>query len=257
MSSEVWYWREGETQRGPITWEKLQAMAVSGKIAADDWVFREGWTDWKLACEAKDSSLDSVPPPPDPPPLPILAQAQIPAPPPMPPMAQAYASPAPTPGVPTFVPIAPVATVPIPMAVSAAIPMPLPASAHMNLPLPPLAPEDTVGDIGPMPPSPDGVSDGDVRHLRRVLRDGPDTEQPESPWNVPAIIALTASIVGLMFLAFEMGLLAVVLGGWCLYASSTTGNSNGKTLAVTAVAIGCLNVIFRILCATMDLGLTM
>jgi hypothetical protein len=60
-----------------------------------------------------------------------------------------------------------------------------------------------------------------------------------------------------MFLAFEMGLLAVALGGWCLYASSATGNSNGKTLAVTAVAIGCFNVIFRILCATMDLGLTM
>jgi hypothetical protein len=172
------------------------------------------------------------------------------APAPMPPIAQ------PVPVAPTFVPVNPVATVPIPMAVSAAIPMPMPASAPLPLPLPPLAPQDTVGDIGPMPPSPDGVSDGDVRHLRRVLRDDRETAAPAPQWNVPAILALTAALVGLMFLAFEMGLVAVALGGWCLYASSATGNSNGKSLALTAVAIGCVNVLFRVLCATTDLGLT-
>ena len=46
------------------------------------------------------------------------------------------------------------------------------------------------------------------------------------------------------------------MGGWCLYAGSATGNSSGKGLALTAVAIGALDVIFRILCATTDLGLT-
>jgi hypothetical protein len=53
-----------------------------------------------------------------------------------------------------------------------------------------------------------------------------------------------------------MGLLAVLLGGWCLYASTTPGSSS-RSLAVTAVVIGCVNVVFRVLCATVDLGLQM
>ena len=47
MSDEVWYWREGSTQHGPITWEKLQSLAESGKIAPNDWVTRAGWIEWK------------------------------------------------------------------------------------------------------------------------------------------------------------------------------------------------------------------
>jgi hypothetical protein len=246
MSSEspaVWYWREGETQHGPITWEKLQSLAECGKIASNDWVFREGWADWKLACEAKDSGVEPMPPPPEPPPLPILPQAVAP-----PPAVAAVPVPPAS--------IAPVTFQPVPVAVSAALPVPLPPLGGAQMPLPPLAPQDSAGDIGPMPPSPDGVSEGDVNQLRRVLRDGPDQAQPAGTFNFHAAAALAAALTGLMFLAFEMGLVAVGLGGWCLYASSVTGSSNGRNLALTAVGIGLLDVIFRILCATTDLGLT-
>ena len=246
MSGEVWYWREGTTQRGPVTWEKLQSMAAAGKIMPNDWVMREGWNDWKLACEANDSGVDAdaVGPPPPPPPLPLPPlpqQMPMNVAPPLPLDVQA------TPFAP-----APVAMVEIPAMESAAMPLPLP----VHLPLPPLAPEQIIGDLGPPPPSPDGVSDGDVLQLRRTLRDGPEQAQPATQWNFAAIAALAASVTGLLFLAFEMGLVGVGLGAWCLYASSESGNNNGKGLALTAVIIGCVNVIFRVMCATMDLGLT-
>src|SRR5215207_5101029 len=94
MSEEVWYWREGSTQHGPITWEKLQSLAESGKIAPNDWVTREGWIEWKLACEASEISAekaadptldvgaeaepgDPLPPLPPPVPLPIPVQAPM------------------------------------------------------------------------------------------------------------------------------------------------------------------------------------
>jgi hypothetical protein len=259
MEGAIWYWREDGAQRGPVAWEKLQAMAESGKIAPNDWVFREGWTDWKLACEAKDAAAaevaQSAPLPPPPPqhalpPLPHMSAAG--APPMAPPMAMGQ----PGSGYGAVgSPFNPVDTVTVAMGVSAAMPMPMPMGTPMPLPLPPLAPQQTVGDIGPMPPSADGVSDGDVRDLRRVLHDGPEGESAPQ-WNLMAMAALAASVAGLMFLAFEMGLLAVGLGGWCIYASSEAGNSNGKGMALTAVAIGALNVVFRILCATTDLGLT-
>ena len=246
-SPAVWYWREGETQHGPITWEKLQSLAECGKIAANDWVFREGWTDWKLACEAKDSGVEPMPPPPEPPPLPILPQSAPPA--------AVAAVPIPPAMHPQSVPVAPMSFQPVPVAVSAALPVPMPPMAGAQMPLPPLAPQQTVGDIGPMPPAPDGVSDGDVNQLRRVLRDGPEAPEAASSFNLPAAAALGAALLGLMFLAFEMGLVAVGLGGWCLYTSSVTGNPNGKGLALSAVGIGLFNVVFRILCATTDLGL--
>src|SRR5688500_10457909 len=55
----VWYWREGGEQRGPVTWEKLQSMAALGTVGPSHWGFRDGWPDWKLACEAKDPNAES------------------------------------------------------------------------------------------------------------------------------------------------------------------------------------------------------
>ena len=244
MSDAVWYWREGNEQHGPVTWEKLQSLAESGKVSPSDWVMREGWPDWKLACEANDSSIDmaAVGPPPEPPPLPL--------PPVQPPLAAAgavAAAPASAAALvaPSLQPVAPVAVVPV--MVSAALP----------LPLPPLAPQQTLIDPEPRTASADAVG-GDVVDLRRVLRDDGTREQPERPgqWNVPAIAALAASLMGLLFLAFEMGLIGLGLGGWCLYTASANGNPNGRNLALSAVIIGGVNVAFRVLCATVDLGLT-
>jgi hypothetical protein len=239
MSEAVWYWWEGTTQHGPITWEKLQSLAESGKISPSDWVMREGWADRKLACEANDSSVNmaEVGRPPEPPPLPLPALPQA-----VPPPLGAGAPPVAMLDVAMPVTMAPVTEV---------------GSAALPMPLPPLAPEQTLVDPS-AGPSPEGAADGDVLELRRALRDERQPpEQPGTQWNLPAVLALAASVTGLMFLAFEMGLVGLGLGGWCLYASSATGNNTGKSLALTAVIIGAFNVAFRVLCATVDLGLVM
>lgn len=260
MSAALWYWREGPTQHGPITWEKLQSLASAGKIAPSDWVMREGWNDWKLACEANDPTgkVEPVGPLPAPPLLPL----------PMPNFAEPPRQDAAAPiMLREALPVAPAPLMgpadPAPLAIGAQAPYE-PAGmksvqqqllATMLLPLPPLAPEQTVGDIGPPPPSPDGVSEGDVVQLRQASRDGQAEDRPAREFNAAAITALAASTMGLLFLAFEMGLVGVGLGGWCLCAASATGRSNGKGLALAAVVIGAVNVVFRVTCATMDLGL--
>ena len=258
MSEAVWYWREGSTQHGPITWEKLRSLAECGKISPSDWVMREGWEDWKLACEANDSGVDAAavgrPPEPPPllPPLPPPVHPVSSGPPPaatmMPPFVSPVGQGAPPPAGQEGPGLqAPITMMPVPEMVSAALPMPLP----------PLAPGQTLVDVGPPAPSPDGVSEGEVVELRRALRDGPDGQQAAGEWNVPAMAALAASLLGLLALALEMGLVGLGLGGWCLYAASAGGNNNGKGLALAAVVIGAFNVAFRVLGATVDLGLTM
>jgi hypothetical protein len=242
MGEAVWYWWEGTTQHGPITWEKLQSLAESGKISPSDWVMREGWPDRKLACEAADSSVNmaEVGRPPEPPPLPLPPLPQEAALPPL-----GVVAPSVQVDVAMPVTLAPVAEVG-----SAALPMPLL--------LPPLAPEQTLLDSAAAPAPSEGGAEGDVLELRRALCDERQpTERPGWQVNLPAILALAASVTGLMFLAFEMGVVGLGLGGWCLYASSETGNNSGKNLALTAVIIGAFNVGFRVLCATVDLGLVM
>ena len=329
MSEEVWYWREGSTQHGPIAWEKLQSLAECGKIAPNDWVTREGWIEWKLACEASevnaekaaDPALDPdaaaegeptepLPPLPPPVPLPIPVQApmvveapmpvQVPVPAQVPEalpglavMTSAAEAAAPNGGgvegaaLPGLAPLAPApdaglaqgsapqgtgmisgAAAPVnfasfvpdamfstaaPAGATVSLPLPLPVPITL---LPPLEPGETLADPGPPPPSPDGVGAGDVQQLQRVLRDGGIREAPKQPWNYYAVGALAAAILGLLVLAFEMGLVAIGLGGYCLYAASVTGDHNGRKLALIALGIGALNVVFRVLCATMDLGLT-
>jgi hypothetical protein len=256
MSEAVWYWREGPMQHGPITWEKLRSLAECGKISPSDWVMREGWPDWKLACEAADSGIDpAIGPPPEPPPLlPPLPPPNHPvsSSPPAAPVVFVPAMGAPPPGMhgggqPPFHAQAPMNLMPMSAMGSAALPMP---------PMPMQAAQPFV-HVGPGGPA-DAVSEGDVHQLRRVLSEGPEREQqPTSEWNLTATLALGASITGLLFLALEMGLLGLGLGGWCLYTGATSGTSNGKSLAFTAIAIGGFNVVFRILCATVDMGLTM
>jgi hypothetical protein len=239
-------------QHGPITWEKLRSLAECGKISPSDWVMREGWPDWKLACEANDSGIDpTLGPPPEPPPLlPPLPPPNHPVssgPPPAAIMMPSFVAPV---GPPPVHAHGPVAMMPVPVMESATLPMPMP-------PLPSLARDQTAVDLGAASPFAGPVSEGDGEQLRRVLSDGPQREEPASDWNLAATAALAASITGLLFLALEMGLVGLGLGGWCLYAGSVSGNRNGRSLAVTAMAIGGFNVAFRILCATVDLGLTM
>ena len=244
MSAAVWYWRRDNHEHGPITWEKLQSLAVKGRIGPNDWVRRDGWNDWRLACEAQEDSgpptTDEMPPP-LPPPLPLHSAegpAMVPAP--------TFA------GIPAVLPAEPPPLAAPPIAQYAPI---MSGGAPGLMPLmPPLPPLEPVGDEAPPLPQ-EIVRQGDVQQLRSALMNGPSDEpQAGPPFNYAAAGAMAAAVVGLIALPFETGLLALALGGWAIRNSDP---ANGRNLAVAAVAIGGVNVVFRVLVATVDLGLTL
>jgi hypothetical protein len=251
MSAAVWFWRQGSEQGGPITWEKLQALAAKGKIGPNDWVLREGWNNWRLACEASDAHAaeratlaeNEVPPLPPPLPLPepIHMAATVPAP--------AY------PGLPAALEVLPPSLAAAPGAMLAPT-MPSDAGAPPPLLplLPPLAPAAPITDDGQPLASQDGVNAGHVQQLRSVLLNGTsDDDRPVERFDYAATAAMAAAAIGLVALPFETGLAAIALGGWCLKGPGDA--PNGRTLAIAAVALGGVNVAFRVLVATVDLGL--
>jgi hypothetical protein len=285
--SAVWYWRHGGEQHGPITWQKLQAMAAKGRISPSDWVMREGWADWKLACEVNEEVAAAEPAlslsmggeasaspaagapvrlPEPPPPVAELA-ASLPPPPPLPinmsvPLGVAtapvvpVAAPVPVPPPPAVV--VPVAMVAAPAAVLAVAPLPPPV-------LPPLAPDETVeANAGTDPahePDAAGVTTSQVNDLRRALTELPEDRRPISPSSRPSLIeigALAAAVVGLLVLPFEMGIVALGLGVWCLmHATEAQPAGLGRTFAVGAVVIGGINLVFAVAGSFVDLGLKM
>lgn len=44
-----YHYRRGEQQFGPISFDELLAVARSGGIAPDDYVWAEGWNTWRIA----------------------------------------------------------------------------------------------------------------------------------------------------------------------------------------------------------------
>jgi hypothetical protein len=250
MSAAVWYWRQGTERGGPITWDKLQAMAAKGRIGPNDWVLREGWNDWRLACEASDAHAAETAPlgenevPPLPPPLPLPAPAH---------MTASVPSPA-LPGLPATLDVAPP---PLAMPAGAVYSPTVSGDAGAPPPLmpllPPLAPACPITDDGQPLPSPDAVHAGDARHLRSILLNGTADSEPRPGFNYAPAAAMAAAVIGLVALPFETGLLALALGGWCFRASEDA--PRGRTLAVAAIALGGINVAFRVLAATVDLGI--
>jgi len=61
-----WYYTKEDTQKGPISEEKLNELIASGNVGLDDLAWKEGMSEWKRIGEI--SELSS--PPPGPPPLP-------------------------------------------------------------------------------------------------------------------------------------------------------------------------------------------
>jgi hypothetical protein len=59
-----WYFVHDGRQAGPVTWDKLQSLARSGRLRPQDPVLREGSVNWQAAQTAKDVEDGPRPPPP-------------------------------------------------------------------------------------------------------------------------------------------------------------------------------------------------
>ena len=49
MSDPVWYYARGETEKGPLSTAQMKALASSGRIHRDDFVWKEGMPNWVVA----------------------------------------------------------------------------------------------------------------------------------------------------------------------------------------------------------------
>ncbi len=62
MSDTLWYYAEGDQQRGPVAAERIRELAQSGRLTHDDLVWKEGFDDWTPAGKVPEL-LDGVEPP--------------------------------------------------------------------------------------------------------------------------------------------------------------------------------------------------
>jgi uncharacterized RDD family membrane protein YckC len=51
---QAWYYTRGTEQAGPVEWEELQRMAAVSRLAPNDRVWTEGFTDWMTASTVRD-----------------------------------------------------------------------------------------------------------------------------------------------------------------------------------------------------------
>jgi hypothetical protein len=51
MSEAIWYFADGDEERGPVTEAQIRALIGTGNLKADDLVWREGMDDWLPARE--------------------------------------------------------------------------------------------------------------------------------------------------------------------------------------------------------------
>lgn len=61
MSSAQWFYSMLGTQHGPVSYENLKRLALSGQLPRDGLVWQEGWPDWRPASTVE--GLFPVPPP--------------------------------------------------------------------------------------------------------------------------------------------------------------------------------------------------
>jgi uncharacterized membrane protein len=82
--SKKWYLYKNKEQKGPFTWEELEAQAGEGSITASDMIWSEGMEGWTKAGQVEDLLPKAPPAPPVAPPAPPAAPV---TPPPTPPVA--------------------------------------------------------------------------------------------------------------------------------------------------------------------------
>jgi hypothetical protein len=51
MSEAIWYFADGDEERGPVTEAQIRTLIGTGNLKPDDLVWREGMDDWLPAAE--------------------------------------------------------------------------------------------------------------------------------------------------------------------------------------------------------------
>lgn len=68
MSSAQWFYYSNDKQVGPVSEAELKVAIVDGKINVHDYIYTDGYSDWKMLKEAPEYSkycqVGAVPPPP-------------------------------------------------------------------------------------------------------------------------------------------------------------------------------------------------
>ncbi len=62
LLTPVWYYTIGTEQAGPVTLLELKNLSTTGALAASDLVWREGFPDWKAACDIRELATSSAVP---------------------------------------------------------------------------------------------------------------------------------------------------------------------------------------------------
>ncbi len=124
--SKKWYLYKNKEQKGPFTWEELQAQAGEGSITASDMIWSEGMEGWAKAGQVEDLLPKAPPAPPVAPPAPPAAPVTPPAPPVAPPAPPA------APVTPPSPPVAPIAPQPPAAGATPHYSAPAPAAAGQN-----------------------------------------------------------------------------------------------------------------------------
>jgi hypothetical protein len=234
VTTAEWYWRRGTSEGGPITWDRLQTLAAAGKIGPHDQVRREGWTDWKLACQASEHDVAPGSHEVDDDGIPISHAGR------MPPAIPGGFPPSPgispMPGMP---PLSGMPSLGNPAPRSAfGAPPPLPTASAATLSTAVLSSQISIpkhfanrGDDGPAP----------VPNWAPPITEGYD-DTNSGRFNGTAVGSLVTSLAGLLFLALPMGIIALALGAWSLVDMKNSGDSSGKCAAVAGLAVGALDV---------------
>ena len=62
MAEQMWYYAEGDGQKGPVAWEQLWQMAQSGTIRPDQLVWTDGMANWQPAGQVPSLMPSAAPP---------------------------------------------------------------------------------------------------------------------------------------------------------------------------------------------------
>ena len=65
MTDPIWYYAQGDAEKGPVTLSKIKSLIDNGRLSGDDLIWTEGMEDWQPAARVPGLLYDQPPAPPD------------------------------------------------------------------------------------------------------------------------------------------------------------------------------------------------
>lgn len=62
VATKTVFLRQGDTTQGPFGLDELRAKVASGEVSSSDYVWREGWPDWRRVADVEEYAISSRPP---------------------------------------------------------------------------------------------------------------------------------------------------------------------------------------------------